>query len=119
MDFSGIHLNPLESSWNWWGDIKDLENLMIAQTYSLTTPQILQNCNIKMHNGQNLPPHYANNQFRALIQLVASRLAQNPYFRTMENMHYLQLAINTASRTQKPLFTHQKMSLTKKIHLQK
>ena len=33
-----------------------------------------------MHKGQNPPPHHANNQFRALIQPVASRLAQNPYF---------------------------------------
>jgi len=55
------------------------ENLTIAQTYILITPQISQNSNIKMHKGQNPPPHHVNNQFRALIQPVASRLAQNPY----------------------------------------
>jgi len=56
------------------------ENLTVAQTYSVTTPQISQNCNIQPHNSQNPLPHHTNTQSRALIQPVASRLAQNPYF---------------------------------------
>ena len=56
------------------------ENSAIAQTYMLTAPQTLKTCNIPIQNGENSISHHLINQSRALIQPVASRLAQNSYF---------------------------------------